>query len=709
MKHLILTLSMLVFCCYFSFGQKLYNKCSQTEHTKNLIKQRPGYAQQLHDAEYQIQRWILNNLAQRGSNRSTQDTICVVVHVVYNTSQQNISDAQVRSQIDVMNQDFSRENPDTVNTPLAFQPVAGSLPYHFQLARQDPSGNPTNGIDRRHTTVTSFIDDDKVKAYSTGGLGAWDVTKYLNLWVCPLGGGLLGYGEFPTGTPSITFGLAVDYRAFGTIGTVLSPSNKGRTTTHEVSHCFNLYHIWGDDGGACTGSDLINDTPNQADATYGCPAFPHNDACNTTANGIMFMNYMDYSDDRCMNMFTQQQVVRMNAAINNFYPGIVNSIGLTPGIATLDVGVLEIENPTGNTCNSQVTPTITLKCFGAIPATSIGLRYQIDGGPSDTFNFSGSLSQSQTSIFSLNAIPVGAGPHIIKIWTTSPNGSSDANTANDTLTSLFNVFLTGLSLPISEGFEGTFPPVNWALHNPDESDTWATYANARHHGSKSIRVDNFYYDAAGGYDELILPNVDLRTMTNPKLSFDYSYAYYNATATQNDSMEILLSIDCGITWESLFYAGGSDLATAPATTQSFRPANTSQWNVDTIDLSFWSAESNVIMKFRNIGYYQNNLYLDDINVSGDSLITLNTGFPNLSENSFRIYPNPTSDRIFIDWSSLSEIKKLDVINLLGETVFTTDEFSSRIFSINLSSFSKGLYTVKAMTDGGTFSKRVILQ
>jgi hypothetical protein len=247
--------------------------------------------------------------------------------------------------------------------------------------------------------------------------------------------------------------------------------------------------------------------------------------------------------------------------------------------------------------------------------------------------------------------------------------------------------------------------VNWALHNPDESDTWATYANARHHGSKSIRVDNFYYDAAGGYDELILPNVDLRTMTNPKLSFDYSYAYYNATATQNDSMEILLSIDCGITWESLFYAG----ATAPATTQSFRPANTSQWNVDTIDLSFWSAESNVIMKFRNIGYYQNNLYLDDINVSGDSLITLNTGFPNLSENSFRIYPNPTSDRIFIDWSSLSEIKKLDVINLLGETVFTTDEFSSRIFSINLSSFSKGLYTVKAMTDGGTFSKRVILQ
>lgn len=708
MKNSIFTLATLLSCCC-AFSQKSYTKCAQTEHTQRLIEERPGYAQQLQNAETQIQNWLANYQAASGS-RATQDTICVVVHVVYRTTSQNISETQVRSQIAVMNKDFSRENVDTTNTPLAFRPVAGALPYHFQLARQDPSGNPTNGIERRQTTIVDFTTDDNVKAYTTGGLDAWDVTKYLNIWVCPLNGAILGYGEFPTATPSNTFGLVVDYQAFGTMGTAIAPSNKGRTTTHEISHCFNLYHIWGDDGGACSGGDAIGDTPNQADATFGCPTFPQNDACNTTANGIMFMNYMDYSYDACMNMFTQGQVSRMNAAINNFYPGIVNSIGLVPGVQTLDVGVLEILSPAGNTCNPQTSPVVTIKCFGSITATYIDVYYQIDGGPADYYTSFDTLNQSQTIILTLNWTTVGNGTHTIKVWTSSPNGSVDINNANDTLTATYNTFLTGLSLPITEGFEGTFPPANWEVSNPDGSDTWASYTTAFHHGGKSIRVRNFSYDVVGEYDELILPNLDLRTMTNPKLRYDYAYTYYNSTAAENDSMEILLSSDCGTSWYSLFYKGGVDLRTANPTTQSFRPTNTSQWKTDSVDLAPWFGEPNVIIKFRNIGYYQNNLYLDDINVSGDSLIVINTGISELKDNALKVYPNPVSDILVVDWNNtFVQMLKIDVVNMLGEVIYSAQNFTGRSLSLDVSNQSRGVYVVRTFTNAGTISKRIIIQ
>jgi hypothetical protein len=410
-----------------------------------------------------------------------------------------------------------------------------------------------------------------------------------------------------------------------------------------------------------------------------------------------------------MNMFTQQQVNRMSAAINNFYPGIVNSIGLVPGVPKLDVGVLEILSPLGNTCNPQTTPVVKLKCFGSITATYIDVYSQIDGGLIDNYTFNGTLAQSQTTTITMNWMTVGEGPHTIKIWTSSPNGITDANATNDTLTINYNTFLTGLALPIAEGFEGTFPPANWVVNNPDGSDTWATYTNAKHHGAKSIRVDNFYYNATGEYDELILPNLDLRTMTNPKLRYDYGYTYYDNTATENDSMEILLSSDCGVNWQTLFYKGGVDLKTANPTTQSFKP-NASQWKTDSVDLAPWFNEPNVIIKFRNIGYYQNNLYLDDINVSGDSLVIINTGITELKDDVVKVYPNPTSDVLFIDWSnSFTQMLKVEMMNMLGETIYALQNFSSRSISLDVKNLSKGIYLVKAKTTSGTISKRIIIQ
>ena len=695
------------------FSQKNYSKCGVVEHTQRLIEQRPEYALQLQQAEQQIQNWLATYQPPNGSNRATQDTICVVVHVVYTTNQQNISDAQVFSQIDVMNQDFARENPDTINTPVPFQTIAGALPYHFQLARRDPFNNPTNGIDRRQTTVTSFTTDDKVKANSTGGLDSWDVTTYLNIWVCNLTGGLLGYGEFPAGTPSNTFGLAVDYQAFGTFGTAVAPNDGGRTTTHEISHCFDLYHIWGDDGGACTGSDAVGDTPNQADATSGCYTFPHTDACTTTGNGIMYMNYMDYSDDACMNMFTQGQVNRMNAGINNFYPGIVNSIGLQPTVPSVDAGISKIISPNGNSCSAQVNPAVELKCFGSIPLTQVNILYRIDNGPLETYTWTGSMTTGQTAIIStLNFSSTTNGQHILQAFTSNPNGlTGDNSTANDTASVSFVVFLTGLPLPYNEGFEDTtFPSHQITFGNEDGGETWIRYTTAKHSGIACTRLSNFLYDAGGTYDDLILPNLNLATMTNPRINYARAYTYYDNTATQNDSLQIMLSADCGVTWNTLFYSGGDDLKTANPSTNSWRPANETQWAHDTLDLAPWANEQNVIIKFRNIGYYQNNLYLDDVNVLGDSAVVIINGVNEMASGSISVYPNPATSQINIDWQNSSlQIKNIEVLNVVGEKIWEKKSFSSKLISIDVSRWSKGVYFIKSNTSSGIISKRIIIQ
>jgi hypothetical protein len=241
--------------------------------------------------------------------------IPTVVHVVYNSSrpEQNISDAQIRSQIDVLNRDFRKQNPDIASVPAAFQPLAADTRIEFVLATTDPNGNPTNGITRTATTETGFI-DDRVKSTATGGADPWPSDRYLNVWVCLLEEGLLGYAQFPGG-PAETDGVVITYTGFGTTGTAAAPFNLGRTATHEVGHWLNLRHIWGDDGNGCNGSDFVDDTPNQAGPNTGLPRFPRV-TCNNGPNGDMFMNYMDYTDDAGMFMFTTGQVVRMQAVLD---------------------------------------------------------------------------------------------------------------------------------------------------------------------------------------------------------------------------------------------------------------------------------------------------------------------------------------------------------------------------------------------------------
>jgi hypothetical protein len=238
-------------------------------------------------------------------------TIQMAVHILYNRESENISDAQIESQIDVLNRDFRGKNPNTKNVPKAWKGLVADAKFEFTLASKDPEGNPTSGITRTRTDRTSFGVNDDIKFTARGGKDTWG-TNYLNCWVGTLSGGLLGYAQFPGGPPE-TDGIVILNTGFGTTGTAAPPFNGGQTTTHEIGHWLNCRHIWGDDPG-CGIDDRCTDTPVQATPNFGCPTFPHV-SCNNGPNGDMFMNFMDYTDDPCMSMFTPQQVARMLATL----------------------------------------------------------------------------------------------------------------------------------------------------------------------------------------------------------------------------------------------------------------------------------------------------------------------------------------------------------------------------------------------------------
>jgi len=283
-----------------------------------LLEEDPGFRQSQLALEGVTARFMAMGAALRASGLTV---IPVVVHVLHNKPAENISTAQIKSQIAVLNKDFRAKNPDKSKVPAVWRGLVSDAGIEFKLATKDPSGKPTTGITRKKTNRTSFGTDDSMKSAATGGVDAWPTNKYLNIWVCTLAGGILGYAQFPGGPPK-TDGVVILNTAFGTKGTASAPFNLGRTTTHEVGHWLNLRHIWGDTED-CSGGDLVADTPNALTPNFGTPTFPHV-SCSNGPNGDMFVNYMDYVDDKAMFMFTTQQVARMNATLD----GARNSIGL---------------------------------------------------------------------------------------------------------------------------------------------------------------------------------------------------------------------------------------------------------------------------------------------------------------------------------------------------------------------------------------------
>ncbi len=322
--------------------------CGSAQYLATQLSQNNGMAAQ----RAAIEQFTTDFVNGACDKRSAVVEIPVVFHVVYRTGAENISDARLMAQLDVLNQDYSRTNADASNTPSAFSGLGADTEIQFCLATRAPNCGNTTGITRTLTSTVSFIDDDKVKSTSTGGIDPWPTDEYLNIWVCNLGNNLLGYAQFPGGNAA-TDGVVCLYSSVGgpaSPGT-LTPYHLGRSGSHEVGHWLNLNHIWGDDGSACTGSDNVADTPNQAGSNFGCPSFP-NVSCSNGPDGDMFMNYMDYTDDACMNIFTYGQSDRMHACLESFRASLFNSLGCSPGQTAVDLYMRDSPGDVGDEPNT---------------------------------------------------------------------------------------------------------------------------------------------------------------------------------------------------------------------------------------------------------------------------------------------------------------------------------------------------------------------
>ncbi len=354
-KQPIHTMKLRSLICFLALGASfLLQGQERVCHTMGNLDRLLGEHEQLHQQMEQIEAFTRAYETTPQLRNGNVITIPVVVNVIYKTNAQNISEAQIQSQIDILNDDFRRTNSDANNT----WSQAADTEIEFCLASVDPDGNPTNGIRRKSSNKPSWGTNDAMKGNQ--GLTPWDPSSYLNMWVCNLSGGILGYAQFPGG-PASTDGVVIDYQYFGDIGTATFPFDLGRTCTHEVGHYLNLRHIWGD--GGCSVDDFVDDTPLSDGPNYGC-ALGHV-SCGTVD---MVENYMDYGDDACLTVYTADQAVRMHAL---FAPGGArHSLTLSAGCGggptpTCDDGI-QNGDETGVDCGGSCAPCNTATCDDGI-------------------------------------------------------------------------------------------------------------------------------------------------------------------------------------------------------------------------------------------------------------------------------------------------------------------------------------------------------
>lgn len=358
---------LLAFCISFgtiacSFGQR---SCGSQTYLQDALQSDPSLSKKIADIEAFINKprsTIVTNGSSLGENGTLPVIkIPVVIHLLYNSAAENISDVQIKSQLDALNKDYRRLNTDTGKTPLAFRSISADCSIEFGLAVIDPRGRATNGILRKQTSIQYFGLDDRIKSSAIGGDDPWDPDSYLNIWVGNMAGGILGYSSV-IGGPKEKDGVVVAWNVFGTVGSLSPPFDKGRTATHEIGHWMGLRHVWGDQ---YCGDDYVADTPPQMTSSTGCPSGIVI-TCNNAPFGNMYMNYMDLTNDACMNLFTIGQRDRMRNLFKEGGPryALLSSKGLTgtpipvseesPVDSTIRTSVSVYPNPAVNTITVDV-------------------------------------------------------------------------------------------------------------------------------------------------------------------------------------------------------------------------------------------------------------------------------------------------------------------------------------------------------------------
>ena len=612
-----------------------------------------------------------NKSAQLSANNTNENektasiiTIPVVVHLLLSSADQAlVTEADVIWQINKMNEDYAGTNADSTNGG-SFYSVRGHSQIRFCLARQDVHGNPSNGINRITSSITEFTTSNvsKLKHASSCGTEAWDPARYLNIWVAH-SSSILGIATFPGVGPEEEQGIAISLDGFSNNPAYVKTTfNRGRTMVHEVAHYLGLYHIWGDEGG-CTNSDfrqlpgncliagsdivgasddlLVGDTPNQGGPTTGCISGERTDVCTSTSPGIQYQNFMDYTDDACYSMFTNLQAKRMEYVLNNCRPLLGNSIGCipVPQFAN-DVAITSILNPgqgscgvTGNTsfCSgTAISPVVEVTNFGAATIKSLQFTIQVDGAATLPFKWMGLLKPYETIQILLPSISaVAAGTHVLKIEVEYPNGMIDEKKINNVLSQAF-VVDGGLITKLNEGFEGNiFPPTGWRIINEDNAVTWEKYAGAGYNSSSSARINIYNYKVKNSVDLLVAPSIQISNKDSIRVSFQLAHASYYSPDFGPDTLELVFSTDCGLTWKNFGnykkWSNGLDknnLATSSSNINDFIPTTADQWRLEKVSMALPStgSSSQMLIAWKSTSMFGNNIYIDDVIIEGVKLV-----------------------------------------------------------------------------------------
>jgi len=630
--------------------------------------------------------------------------IPVVFHVIHECGSENISREQILDQIRILNLDFRRKNKDTVRTPAHFDSLAADVNIEFRLATLDPLGNPTDGVVRVFSHLTNNARDN-VKA-----LSYWDSKKYLNIWVVKsinstgaLNGGIvLGFAQFPNSGNAKTDGVEIRADYIGSIGT--STGHEGRTATHEVGHWLNLRHIWGD---AQCGSDLVNDTPTHFEANQSnCPTYPHvtNCATGTKTNngpyGEMFMNYMDYVDDACMNMFSVGQSTRMNAVVSGtgFRTQLVSQANLV-ATGTDDAAVQKATIAHPFYCED-----VKLICAGSSTNFSAKASNVVNEAPVTwKWEFPGG-SPATSSAANPSVTYANPGTYDIKLVAITSAGKDSIVEKSAVIVSQPSAFY---GMPFSDNFES---PKGWSSYNNDNDNvSWKIDTINGKNGKTCWKLNNFNSGSGsvGMVDVLVTPSIDFSKTASPAISYDIAYATKSTSA--NDALKVYYSRDCGKTWTLRQNLTVAQMSSGGLTTD-FKPSATQWKTINYNGLSALTGNANVIFKFEfttGSAVAGNNLYIDNFSASGVTSIdnSLNPFSINLS-----IFPNPTqsSSTISFDLDKASDVQ-VKVFDLLGREVQTVVDakLADGNHTLAIDNLSNGIYTVRITVDGASVTQKLI--
>ncbi len=612
-------------------------RCGTNEWLQNMIRDYPDFKNQFEENERLLGAAISNYLEQRRENPNRVNApiiIPVVFHVVLN-NQALVPDAMIMNQLTVLNQDFGGTNSDSTNISYApsFQSVRGHSDIQFCLAQRTPDNLPTNGIVRVTSgTTSSASSNDPIKSTAAGGSDAWDPTQYFNVWIGNFtSAGLLGYGTMPVGSPENPSGSlsqqGVVVLAASLPGGSASPYDLGRTLTHEAGHYFWLYHIWGSSG--CDSdfptTPALDDTPAQSDETFGCPSGAQAAGCGSpNPPGRMYQNFMDYTDDACMSMFTNGQNTRAYQAITMFRPGYITSLGCVPPMLMTDnaeVATINTPSPNFSSCDPDIPLEITIRNIGSNVVNTLTITVKRNGTTVETRNMAAmNLASLATMNVTLNNVPIVLGPNTIEVCTSQPNGNADSDPSND-CQSITGLGGGGQALPLVEGFESvTFPPAGWQRLNPDGGITWQrNTTGVEHGGSADAWVNHYNYISNGQQDDLQTPVYGTLGLDSVWVSF--WAAYRGFPGFPFDEFQVLASSDCGQSFQVIYNVRNDTAFVAPpgassTTTANYAPSNADQWVRKSLDLSNLINNGNVQLRFRAVNRWGNNVFLDDINLDG---------------------------------------------------------------------------------------------